>query len=476
MGTLIKIVYRNLREHTVKTLIIGSIMAFGLYILVVGNSIVDTVSRGIKKNFIETYTSHVVVVPSNRESPSIMPEPGDIQQGLLPTIPDYRAVLYVVEASRGVEAVSPQIAALASLQYKEAGTAFVQLMAVEPAMYRSVFPASTTVREGRFLRPGEEGIVISGFTLGMLEESARAEIGVGDPVLLTSANEISGMRVREVPIVGIHESELGTLAMVSYLDAENARVLGGLTRITDIQVVLTEKEKAALGSVDEEELFGGDLFEEVTKPEESASVSEPTGLIAADPDAWHFMLVRLEEGARIDRSVREMNRSFAERGLGVEAHSWLEGAGRIATMTSALRTIINVIVLVIAVVAVIIIMNTLVISITERMAEIGTMRAVGAQRSFVRRMIVLETLLIALSFGGVGIVLGLATIGIVNAAHIQTGNMIVKALVGGEVIRVVVSAGSVAVSLFAMIVAGVVASLYPASVALRIEPRQAMAS
>ncbi len=36
--------------------------------------------------------------------------------------------------------------------------------------------------------------------------------------------------------------------------------------------------------------------------------------------------------------------------------------------------------LVIAVVATIIIMNTLVIAITERMAEIGTMRAIGGRK------------------------------------------------------------------------------------------------
>jgi len=56
------------------------------------------------------------------------------------------------------------------------------------------------------------------------------------------------------------------------------------------------------------------------------------------------------------------------------------GGRAIAEMSYGIKRIFNGVVLVIAVVAIIIIMNTLVISITERMAEIGTMRAIGARR------------------------------------------------------------------------------------------------
>jgi putative ABC transport system permease protein len=94
----------------------------------------------------------------------------------------------------------------------------------------------------------------------------------------------------------------------------------------------------------------------------------------------------------------------------------------------------------------------------------------------VRRMIILEVVIIALAFGGIGILLGFLTIGVVGAAQIETENMILQMLAGGSIIRPIVSTGSVIVSLVGMISAGVLASLYPASLALRIEPRQAMAS
>jgi putative ABC transport system permease protein len=489
MGTLFKIVYRNLKEHKVKTLIIGLIITFGIFILIAGNSIVDTVSAGIKKNFIETFTAHIVVVPSSRPSPSIVPDPETIQSGPPPAIEEFPVVLDYVQGLADVVAASPQITSLATLQYQEAGSGFSQLLAVDPEMYRDTFPNNVNLLEGAFLEPGQEGIVISEFALDMLEESSGMEISVGDSILLTRISEISGMKIREVPIVGIHRVATGAQMMVSYLDAENARILSGLTQITDVEAVLTADEQAGLGAVDEDELFGGEeSFLSVVGPggdshtsgdaavSGSAAVPEHGLNNAVEPDAWHYLLVRLKDESLINRGVKEMNQAFNEMGLAVRAYPWIDGAGQIATMTTALRTVINVIVLIIAVVAVIIIMNTLVISITERIGEIGTMRAIGAQKPFVRRMIVMETLLIALFFGGLGVVLGAAGVGVVRAVQIETSNMILQVLAGGSIIKPVISTGSIFISLSAMIVAGVLASLYPASIALRIEPRQAMAS
>ena len=84
--------------------------------------------------------------------------------------------------------------------------------------------------------------MIAEFALDMLEESSGTDIGIGDAILLTRVSEISGMKIREVPIVGIHRLEMGAQLMVSYLDAENARILSGLTQITDIEAALTAGE------------------------------------------------------------------------------------------------------------------------------------------------------------------------------------------------------------------------------------------
>ena len=125
-------------------------------------------------------------------------------------------------------------------------------------------------------------------------------------------------------------------------------------------------------------------------------------------------------------------------------------------------------IIVIAVVAVIIIMNTLVISVTERISEIGTMRAIGARKGFVRRMIGAETVTLAFVFGGAGVVLALLLLLILGATGIRASNLFLRILFGGEVLRPVISLGSVAFSLLMVAAIGVLSSLYPLAVALRI--------
>ena len=490
MGILLKIVYRNLKEHKVKTFIIGIIVTFGMYILIVGNSIIDTVTAGISKNFVEYNTGHIAVFPANLEEPSLLGgPPGMGEDEVKPIIEEIDRVIDTVLAHPTVLSLSPQITGMATMKYAEEGSGFSQLLAVDPAKYQEFFPNSITLLEGRFLTPGEEGIVLSANAVEMLEESSGESITVGNSIILTGMSRVTGMKIREVPVVGIYEVSVASQMMTSFLDSENLRVLNGMTQITDVKAVLTDAELGGLGGVDEDSLFGDstDVVIVGGTDEKKAGVTEGLFSVfgdseerdlynAVDPNSWHYLLIRLEDSANINRVVSQLNEAFAEYELNVQALSWLDAAGQVAQMTTALRLVFTVIILLIAVVAVIIIMNTLVISVTERTGEIGTMRAIGAQKSFVRKMIIMETIIISLAFGGVGILLSGATIGVVGALGLETENLILQMLAGGPIILPIMTFRSVISSILGLVVAGVFASLYPASLALRIEPRQAMAS
>lgn len=407
-----------------------------------------------------------------------------MQDEVVPIIRDYEAVAEQVLSNPEVTAISPQINGMVTVQFDEEGTGFSQLLAVDPEAYTSFFPDSIDIVKGRFLEGDEEGIVLSMDAVEMLEESSGEKIDIGDPVIVSSTTALAGIKIREVPVVGIYDVSVASQMMTSYLDGENMRAINGMTQITDVEVVLTDEEQSGLGAVNEDDLFGGGDF--IVVDEESAGTEDTFSVFgssdgrelynAIDPNAWHYLLVRLEDQSQMRRMVPRLNEQFEAAGMEVTAYTWLEAAGQVAEMTSAIRLVFNIIIIIIAVVAVIIIMNTLVISVTERIGEIGTMRAIGAQKWFVRRMILFETIVIVCVFGGIGIVLGGVAIGVVNAAQIETENIILQMLAGGSIIQPIISVGSIIVSLFGMLASGVLASLYPASLALRIEPRQAMAS
>ena len=147
-----------------------------------------------------------------------------------------------------------------------------------------------------------------------------------------------------------------------------------------------------------------------------------------------------------------------------------------AEMAYSIKSVFNILILIIAVVAVIIIMNTLVISVTERIPEIGTMRAIGAQKSFVRRMILMETVMISGIFGLIGILLGVGVLGVLYLSGIQAPNFFFEVIFGGKVLHPVLSLQALGISLVVVFIVAIAASLYPVSIALRVKPVTAMQS
>ena len=243
--------------------------------------------------------------------------------------------------------------------------------------------------------------------------------------------------------------------MVSLLDITNLRALAGMNVQRASEIVLEETEEALLGEISEEMLFGGTedslfgdvLVDQVTVVQQALSEEdlldifgdEPqTPPIDADEDfsgAWHFLLLKLKNPRHIGTVQRKLNEFFQEEGIEVSLQGWTEGAGVMAKMSTGVKTVFNIIILIVAVVAVIIIMNTLVISVTERIAEIGTMRAIGAQKSFVRKMITIETILISGIFGTIGVLFGAVVLLILNLVGIPATNIFLQIIFGGEVLR-----------------------------------------
>ena len=102
------------------------------------------------------------------------------------------------------------------------------------------------------------------------------------------------------------------------------------------------------------------------------------------------------------------------------------------------------------------------------------MRALGAGKSFIHKMLLLETLTITVVFGIAGIILGAVLIQLLGALEIQATNMLLNALFGGPVFKPQLSIGSIFLSLGVVVLIGIVSYLYPLRVALKIQPIQAI--
>ncbi len=498
MRVLIKIAFRNLREHRAKTLIIGIIITMGISILIIGNSMMDTATAGIKRAYWSNYTGHIILSASTNEQLTLFGRQDMTSMNdPLPRIPEYTSIFEYCSSHAEIESVNPQTASRAIMSAEEIeGREMVLLFGIDADPYRNMFPENLDLLAGDFLKPGEEGILLSEVGKNQFEETTGRSLEPGDKVLLTGINSSSGMKIRELTVRGIFRFKQSNpqLDRVSMVDINNLRILEGLTLTPEAEIELDEREQSLLGDFSEKDLFGdspGDtaetlLIEEVTATGKDLSPDAMSGLFGSqderkqflqtDSGAWHFLLVKLNDPGHIAGVTGDINSFLSDREIDAEVSDWLSFAGMAAEMAYSIKNVFNILILIIAVVAVIIIMNTLVISVTERIPEIGTMRAIGAQKGFVRRMILMETVMISGIFGLMGILLGVGALGFLYLSGIQAPNFYFEVIFGGQVLHPVLSLQALGVSLVVVFTMAIAASLYPVSIALKVKPVTAMQS
>lgn len=491
MRILLTIAWRNIRQHKTKTTIIGLIMAIGIMVLVVGNSLMDTATAGIEKQYVKNFTGHLMVTGTTKGRLTLFGfEDATAMEQAVPRLPDYTEVLEFARSLPYVETVNPQVNGAALLSQDDEQLHASLFMGIMPDQYLTMFPDNIEIHEGGFWSEGSEGILLNKTIVDQIAEYQDVVIETGDRILLTSISQVGGMKIREVEVAGIFSFKQSTvqLDLTSLIDTSNARALSGMVLGHVTPAELSAEEQAFLGQIDEEDIFMDfdDLFSSVLVDESLVAeddywdsiMGEPTGapLNQEDTGAWQYLLVRLTDEKYLAQAQADFKKFFDENGIPAQTLDWLQSAGAIAEMSKAIKNIFNVIVLIIAVVAIIIIMNTLVIAITERMGEIGTMRAIGAQKKFIRRMVYLETLLLSSISGLAGILGGAIVLGILNFVGLEASNVFVEMIYGGKVLRPELSLSSVIMSFVVVIVVGLVSSTYPTFIVMKTSPLQAMES
>jgi putative ABC transport system permease protein len=129
---------------------------------------------------------------------------------------------------------------------------------------------------------------------------------------------------------------------------------------------------------------------------------------------------------------------------------------------------------VVAVIVIMITMNVLVVSIGERVPEIGTLRALGARKKFVRRLILLETSFLAVLAGVAGIAIGYGVLIALKRTGIPAPNLFFEAIFAGRNLVPEISAGAALRAFLWIFGMSILSSLYPIAIALRIRPVVAM--
>ncbi len=297
--------------------------------------------------------------------------------------------------------------------------------------------------------PGVERVDGFGMTGILLGDSGEPQGGVAAILDPSSFNRI----VEQTLVTGSLDSGTNTVLVDEEIaKSKNLRVGSKLTTWTPVGKKQVELTVSGIVSSPKNAKLGDYMVSQSTGTELGWS-GQPAWLVVSQRQGADAAAVR----ADLDKATASLptvavldNQEYAEQ------------------LTAQVDQLLNMIYALLGlaiVIAVLGIVNTLALSVIERTREIGLLRAIGVTRPQLRRMITLESVIIAL----LGSVLGVA-LGVAFGAALQ------HALADSGLDRLVLPWEQLALYLVAAVVVGVVAALWPARRAARLDLLQAIAT
>lgn len=308
MFALMKMAWRNVFAHKLKTLIVGGLIFLGIFLLVLGNAFLESTNRSIQKSYSQSVTGEIAILKQIDFDYSLFGTWNDMGNLSVPVLPDMVNTRSYLEEQPGVRAVTPVSSSFMMVNTGESNPDFwIMGMAVDPASYRDFFNTEDTLilHEGRFLEPGEEGIVLSRYTADYLKDYKGLDLHPGDKILLNGFSS-KGFRIREIPIRGIYEYRYvkgdmyPMLPRTCFIDQQNANLLNGVVlRQEDESLPEELEDPQLLFSMDD--LFSETVVEGSAVEARSLELEDIVGdlslrhqLSKTDDSQWQWLLISME--------------------------------------------------------------------------------------------------------------------------------------------------------------------------------------
>ncbi len=322
-------------------------------------------------------------------------------------------------------------------------------------------------------------------------------VEIGEPMTIKAFSKSGYLNTVNVTLYGVVEfrglEKSPTAGMLCLMDLISFRQLYGYMtaeRLAEIQQMKRETGGAALAREEAEAALFGAGAPVVSEGRTTGfEVKVERQADGAGGGAEHLYTKRdIEEGVAINAAVFFDDPSLApstmaaidaaskEAGLPVKVLDWKRSTGMVGQLIDLLWMVLSISIIVIFIIALAIINNSMLMATLQRVKEIGTLRAMGAQRSFVLNMVGFETVVIGLFFGSLGAALGAGLIMLFGKVGIPASNDTMAWVFSGPRLYPTVDAASLVTAFVVVLFVSVLSGLYPARVATRVSPVVAMSS
>lgn len=323
------------------------------------------------------------------------------------------------------------------------------------------------------------------------------DIAVGDTITLRAYTKAGYVRSVNLPVYGTYEFqglETSDLASASNItDLVTFRELYG--KMSASQQAELKDIAASVGAKDvsrenaEAELFGGTAGIEAVADDTAPDLAAATGdasfaNVQGGVDTKVYSPDEMRNGLSLNAAVilKDPSRILettqalvpVAKSVGLQVVDWKAATGIVGQFVLVMRLVLVTALFIIFIVALLIINNAMVLATLERTSEIGTMRAIGAQRGMVVALFLVETIVLGLIAGALGAIASTAFVSWLHAVGIPAFADQLILLFAGPKLFPTWTAKDVLLGVGSVVTAGVVSTLYPAFLAARIQPVVAM--
>jgi len=221
--------------------------------------------------------------------------------------------------------------------------------------------------------------------------------------------------------------------------------------------------------------FSGEALGDIKKAAEAATADRRFTAVDIDNGLVLTAAVVLKSRDRLVPALQAVQGALDQAKLELKVVDWQKAAGLVGQVIWVIRGILYVAIGIIFLVALFIIHNSMVIATIDRTSELGTMRAIGAQRLFVVTMFIAETLVLGLIAGIVGSALAGLFVGYLGQVGLSAGGVDVLVFVfSGPRLYPSVSLMHQLAGVATIVVVSLIATFYPALLANSVPPVVAM--
>ena len=478
----IKLAFRNIFSRKSSFVIVGFI-TLAITMLIVINSVFDGTDNGIKTVFMDSFTGNLVIREKTKDNVSLFGNVSLIDESVLETkeLSFYSEITNYLGSLSSISDFIPQVSSFSLLEIENKKSK-AAVFGVDADKYSKLMP-SIEIIEGSIYNKGEKGILVSEAWVENFTKETKKSIKIGTEVQLVYSDG-NTFRIRSLPVSGIYRYPLRNevLDKIVLADPSTVRSLLGMNEVYSAEVQIDNEDTNLIDSIDfnfddMDSLFAedSDVFVEEVSFESIENIFEDNSqFVYSDITNWHFIVIRLKDDANVNSTIRQINRWAKNNGYPIEAVNWRVAAGPTAQYVYWLRIVFLIGVFIVLFAGLIVVTNTLVINVLDRTKEIGTMRALGANKRNIIFLCMSETLILSIISAFLSLFISFFVILIMRKFPITLNNLFFEQLFGGNKLIPELTLSNIGFGFLVSLIIGLTSWIMPVIEALKILPIKAM--